>query len=119
MLRKCKCFDIGERICKLNYCRSCPDPPAVCDNNALSSPDPSPQILIGALVGGPNMTDQYVDDREDYVQNEVTIDYNAAYQSSIAELCKLHCSSAGSVRAVYFIYLTFIGVCVFLSNKVH
>lgn len=41
--------------------------------NALTSPDPSPQILYGALVGGPNITDQYVDNREDYVQNEVTI----------------------------------------------
>lgn len=69
------------------------------------------------------MTDQYVDDREDYVQNEVTIDYNAAFQSSIAELCKLHCSSrdagAGSFRPIYFIYLTFIAVSVLLSNKVH
>lgn len=71
--------------------------------------------MYGALVGGPNQTDQYVDDREDYVQNEVTIDYNAAYQSSIAELCKFYCSSrgAGSVRPIYLIYLTFIGIGVF------
>lgn len=62
------------------------------------------------------MTDQYVDDREDYVQNEVTIDYNAAYQSSIAELCKLHCSSSGAsgfVRGIYLFYVTFIAISVF------
>ncbi|KAJ6644009.1 Endoglucanase E-4 [Pseudolycoriella hygida] len=89
---------------------SCPDPPAICDDTYLSSPDPSPQILIGALVGGPNITDEYVDDREDYVQNEVTLDYNAGYQSSIAELCKLYCSGTGFVRPIYFMYLILIVV---------
>ncbi|KAG4077582.1 hypothetical protein HA402_003009 [Bradysia odoriphaga] len=98
---------------------SCPDRPAVCDNNALSSPEPNPQILIGAIVGGPNMTDQYVDDREDYVQNEVTLDYNAAYQSSIAELCRLYCSSAGTTtaRSIYVFGFIFFGIINFVNKQ--
>lgn len=58
------------------------------------------------------MTDQYVDDREDYVQNEVTIDYNAAYQSSIAELCNFHCSSSGTenARPISFMFVILFGI---------
>lgn len=71
-------------------CRSCPDRPAICDWTAFDSPEDNPQTLYGALVGGPDINDLYVDDRADYVKNEVTLDYNAGFQSSIAELCILH-----------------------------
>ena len=64
--------------------RSCPSPPATCDWDQLSSPDPNPHILYGALVGGPDENDTYLDIRDDYVKNEVTTDYNAGFQSAIA-----------------------------------
>jgi endoglucanase len=35
--------------------------------------------IIGALVGGPDMTDAYTDDVSNYVQTEVTLDYNASF----------------------------------------
>lgn len=57
------------------------------------------------------MTDQYIDDREDYVQNEVTIDYNAAYQSSIAELCRLYCSGADAiVKSTHIFFVVLLGI---------
>lgn len=34
--------------------------------------------LTGALVGGPNMLDEWQDDRNDHNMNEVALDFNAA-----------------------------------------
>ena len=34
----------------------------------------------GALVGGPDNKDEYKDDRNDYEQSEVALDYNACFQ---------------------------------------
>ncbi|CAF1040180.1 unnamed protein product [Adineta steineri] len=65
---------------------SCPDRPAVCNWDAFSDPNPNPQLLIGALVGGPDENDNYEDRRDDYVMNEVTTDYNAGFQSVVAGL---------------------------------
>ena len=49
-------------------------------------------LIQGALVGGPRAAnDQYVDDRNDYVGNEVALDYNAAFQSLLAGLRKKKC----------------------------
>jgi len=70
---------------------SCRNPPATCSWDDFSKPDPNPQILNGALVGGPDKNDVYVDDRTDYVANEVTLDYNAGFQSALAGLCAIHC----------------------------
>lgn len=39
-----------------------------------------------ALVGGPNLQDEYEDVRNDAVRNEVAVDYNAAFQGCIAAL---------------------------------
>ena len=36
--------------------------------------------LKGALVGGPDNKDEYKDDRNDYEQSEVALDYNACFQ---------------------------------------
>nr|AGP76420.1 endo-beta-1,4-glucanase 1 [Odontotermes hainanensis] len=69
--------------------RSCPDAPAVCDWSTYSSPDPNVHVLTGALVGGPDVNDNYADDRSDYVQNEVATDYNAGFQSAISVLVTL------------------------------
>jgi endoglucanase len=58
----------------------------VCDWSAFSNPGPNPQLLTGALVGGPDQSDFYEDRRDDYVKNEVTTDYNAGFQSAVAGL---------------------------------
>ncbi|CAM4762085.1 unnamed protein product [Rotaria magnacalcarata] len=65
---------------------SCPSRPAVCDWNAYNSPQPNPQLLIGALVGGPDQNDSYEDRRDDYIKNEVATDYNGGFQSAVAGL---------------------------------
>ena len=49
-------------------------------------PGDNPWILYGALIAGPDRWDNYVDDRNDYIQCEVACDYNAGFQSSIAAL---------------------------------
>lgn len=64
--------------------RSCPNRPLQCGDAMLTASGPSPQILYGGLVGGPDQSDNYVDNREDYVMNEVAIDYNAGFQSALA-----------------------------------
>jgi len=64
---------------------SCPDMPAPCDWDQADAPGPNPQILNGALVGGPDKPDdKYNDKRSDYTENEVTLDYNAGFQSAVA-----------------------------------
>lgn len=54
--------------------------------NSTFDPDQSRHILYGALVGGPEQSGSYVDDRNNYINNEVATDYNAAYT---ALLCKM------------------------------
>ncbi|XP_071508996.1 endoglucanase A-like [Diadema antillarum] len=68
---------------------SCPDLPASCGWNEYNADGPNPQTLYGALVGGPDQWDNYVDDRGDYKQNEVACDYNAGFQSAVAALKEL------------------------------
>ncbi|VDI00925.1 endoglucanase [Mytilus galloprovincialis] len=65
---------------------SCPDMPAPCNNAQQYSPSDNPQILYGALVGGPDENDFYEDKRDDYIKNEVAVDYNAGFQSAAAGL---------------------------------
>ncbi|NET47406.1 MAG: glycosyl hydrolase family 9 [Merismopedia sp. SIO2A8] len=52
------------------------------------SAEPNAYILYGALVGGPQSADDfdYVDDRTDYIRNEVALDYNAAFTGAIARM---------------------------------
>lgn len=45
---------------------------------------PQKYVLYGALVGGPDASDQHKDITSDYVYNEVTIDYNAAFVGASA-----------------------------------
>merc|ERR1711971_421338 len=65
---------------------SCPNRPAGCNWDQYNSGGPNPQVLKGALVGGPDQGDNYADSRGDYVKNEVTCDYNAGFQSTLAGL---------------------------------
>nr|AGP76407.1 endo-beta-1,4-glucanase 2 [Globitermes sulphureus] len=68
---------------------SCPPAPATCDWNTFNISHPNHNVLSGALVGGPDQNDNYVDDRSDYVHNEVATDYNAGFQSALAALVAL------------------------------
>ena len=47
---------------------------------------PNENILYGALVGGPSSADDYSynDSRDDYISNEVAIDYNAGITGALA-----------------------------------
>jgi len=45
--------------------------------------------LNGALVGGPDQNDNYNDDQNDYVMNEVATDYNSGFHGALAALSKL------------------------------
>ena len=69
---------------------SCPtNPRKPCDWNQFMSPDPNPNILYGALVGGPAADGSYQDKRGEYIKNSVAIDHNAGFQSAVAGLITL------------------------------
>eukprot|EP01018_Ginkgo_biloba_P023486 Gb_21389 [translate_table: standard] len=53
---------------------------------ALSSSGPNPNILVGAVVGGPDNNDQFSDDRNDYAHSEPTTYINAPLVGSLAYL---------------------------------
>jgi hypothetical protein len=56
--------------------------------NNINSPVMNKHVLFGALVGGPSDPDDnaYVDDRSNYVTNEVAMDYNAAFTGAVARM---------------------------------
>ncbi len=49
-------------------------------------PEQSRHLLIGALVGGPKDGDGFIDDRNDFITNEVATDYNAGFTGALARL---------------------------------
>lgn len=52
----------------------------------FSSPNPNPNVHVGAIVGGPNSNDQFNDARSDYSHAEPTTYMNAAFVGSVAAL---------------------------------
>ncbi|XP_041378065.1 endoglucanase E-4-like [Gigantopelta aegis] len=72
---------------------SCPNMPAPCGWDQFDSHAPNPHVLYGALVGGPDKHEGYVDKRSDYIHNEVACDYNAGFQSALAGLVHLQARS--------------------------
>jgi hypothetical protein len=66
---------------------SCPTS-GPCGWDNYNSPAPNPNILRGALVGGPPQPDDasYEDIRTNYQTNEVAIDYNAGFTGALAGL---------------------------------
>jgi hypothetical protein len=62
---------------------------SVCDWAALDSKAPNPNIVRGALVGGPDASDAFDDSRRNFVQNEVAIDYNAGFTGALAAMIAL------------------------------
>lgn len=67
---------------------SCPPEPQSCGWSVFESSKPNGRILYGALVGGPAgpSDSSYNDSRDDYVTNEVAVDYNAAFCGALAGL---------------------------------
>ncbi|MBP5492154.1 MAG: glycoside hydrolase family 9 protein [Clostridiales bacterium] len=55
-----------------------------CDN--MNEPGTSRHILCGALVGGPDASDNYTDEVSNYNTNEVACDYNAGFTGLLAKL---------------------------------
>ncbi|XP_078657278.1 endoglucanase E-4-like [Branchiostoma floridae x Branchiostoma belcheri] len=60
-----------------------------CDWNTYNNWDFNENVLDGALVGGPDAHDNYVDDRSNFHTNEVAVDYNAGFQGCLAGLIQL------------------------------
>jgi len=54
--------------------------------DTMAQPSKNVFTLYGALAGGPDARDKYVDDRSNYNSNEVALDYNAAYTGLLAFL---------------------------------
>lgn len=81
----------GENYPKQPYhaASSCPNRPEPCGWEAFRRNGSNPQLLHGALVSGPDENDYYMDKREEYIYNEVTLDYNAGFQSAVAGLRQL------------------------------
>jgi len=68
---------------------SCPNKPANCDWNTYNGDQPNAHVHTGAMVGGPDINDNYVDSRQLWEHTEVGCDYNAGLQSNLAALQKL------------------------------
>ena len=75
---------------------ACDSIPAQCTWDTFNDiSNDNPHELLGALVGGPNdLSDTYKDERTDYISNEVTLDYNACFQSTVAGLKALACAES-------------------------
>lgn len=76
---------------------SCPDMPAACGWDQFNADAPNPQIIYGAMVGGPegeikNKNDpdnSYTDKRSDYSSNEPSVGTNSGLVTAAAGLCQL------------------------------
>ncbi len=56
-------------------------------NSLQNRPDKPSHTLYGALAGGPSSPDdQFVDDRGDFIANEVACDYNACFTGALARM---------------------------------
>jgi hypothetical protein len=69
-------------------------------NNSMFDPPTHRHTLWGALVGGPDTTDLHKDLTNDFVYNEVAIDYNAGLVGALAGL--YHFYGAGQVPLANF-----------------
>ncbi|MBP0972481.1 MAG: glycoside hydrolase family 9 protein [Oscillospiraceae bacterium] len=54
--------------------------------NDIYTPVLNRHILYGALVGGPTQDGEYVDDRNNYINNEVATDYNAGFTALLYKM---------------------------------
>ncbi len=77
-----RCYIVGYSDISAKY----PHHRAASGLSKCEDPDPHKYVLYGALVGGPGSSDQHIDVTSDYIYNEVTIDYNAAFVGASAGL---------------------------------
>lgn len=70
---------------------SCPNLPAPCSWPQFSAAGPNPQVLHGALVGGPTGPgdNTFDDSRANYYTTEPAVDYNAGYTGLLAGLLQI------------------------------
>ena len=54
--------------------------------NSVKKPQQTRNLLIGALVGGPDGEENWSDDRNDWVRNEVGVSYNAGLTGALAKM---------------------------------
>ena len=54
--------------------------------DSMSVPGYSRHVLVGALVGGPDSSDEYTDEESNYTQNEPACDYNAGFVCALTEI---------------------------------
>lgn len=54
--------------------------------NDMSKPVETRNLLLGALVGGPDLQDNWADNRSDWVKNEVGVGYNAGFTGALAKM---------------------------------
>ncbi len=71
-------------------------------SNDMNDPPNHKHTLWGALVGGPDGSDQHKDITTDYAYNEVACDYNAAFVGALAALYEAFGKSAGHAPIANF-----------------
>lgn len=54
-----------------------------CNYNTWFTDLANPQIVVGAMVAGPNLQDQYIDTRENYQSTEIAIDFQSGLLSAL------------------------------------
>jgi hypothetical protein len=54
-------------------------------------------------VGGPGQNDQYTDDRNNYINNEVACDYNAGFQGAVAGACHMDLFYVQELESIYIL----------------
>jgi endoglucanase len=80
----------GRNPPKRPHHRAASCPPGTSGWEFYNSEKPNPHVIAGALVGGPKGPgDDYVDDRKDFQQNEVAIDFNAGFTGALAGLLQV------------------------------
>lgn len=77
-----RCYVVGYSSNSVKY----PHHRAASGLKDANDSSPHKYVLYGALVGGPDASDQHVDRTNDYIYNEVAIDYNAAFVGACAGL---------------------------------
>ena len=77
-----RCFIVGFNDNSVKY----PHHRAASGLTKCEDPAEQRHVLYGALVGGPDGNDAHKDITSDYIYNEVTIDYNAAFVGAAAGL---------------------------------
>jgi len=56
---------------------------------AATSPEPNVHVLMGAVINGPSIKDEWTDDREDYVRNEVAVNTVGMLSGVLAAFCEM------------------------------